>query len=286
MTSRGLIIIYLLLTLNVNAQYVRQKRDVFPMFGDLKRTGWIISPGATYTVGNFNNDNQIFYFYSDSTYNINFNPGGKFGFLVEVGRFYAPKNAGFIKLIDFGLTFKLLRGKELFLAKATGKDLNLNIETTGTSIFNQGFISGAIHFNNLKQVTDRSYILNGIGVNLDYTLIDKVAYDFNGLPLPINHPNTIFAQLNYKIGYGFRARKDIIIMPTLETPILNVWDFENGKSTLSYFNSRYRPLLLKVSFLLIDEKPERKCPGSKGKRKKTSKSKDDKLWTSSRNAPW
>jgi hypothetical protein len=280
-----IIFFFLIFAETVNAQFVRQKRDVFPMFGNLKRSGWIISPGVTYTLGNLNNDNKIFQINSDSTYSIDFNPGGKFGLSIDIGRFFAPKNAGFIKMIDYGLSFKLLRGQELFTATATGKDLNKVRETNGTSVFTQGFVSGFIHLNNLKQINDNSFISNGIGLNVDYNLIDKMASDFNGLDLPISKPNTIFAQLNYKIGFGFKIRKDIILIPSLETPILNIWDFENGKSTLSYFNSRYRPLLLKVNVLLIDERPERKCPGSKGKRRKTSKSKDDKLW-SSRTAPW
>jgi hypothetical protein len=280
-----IVFFFLIFAETVNAQFVRQKRDVFPMFGNLKRSGWIISPGVTYTLGNLNNDNKIFQINSDSTYSIDFNPGGKFGLSIDIGRFFAPKNAGFIKMIDYGLSFKLLRGQELFTATATGKDLNKVRETNGTSVFTQGFVSGFIHLNNLKQINDNSFISNGIGLNVDYNLIDKMASDFNGLDLPISKPNTIFAQLNYKIGFGFKIRKDIILIPSLETPILNIWDFENGKSTLSYFNSRYRPLLLKVNVLLIDERPERKCPGSKGKRRKTSKSKDDKLW-SSRTAPW
>ena len=276
-----LIFLFLFNTIEIDAQYVRQKRDVFPVFGDFKRSGWLIAPGLTYSLGNFVNETKVFDFPSDSAYSIDFNPSGKFGVSIDLGRFYAPQNAGFIQLIDFALSFKLLRGKELFVAKSFGNAQ----ETSGTSVFTQGFVSGTIHFNNLKQLNDRSFILNGIGVNIDYNLIDNMAYNHYGLSFPISQPSTLLAQLNYQLGYGFKAQKNLLIIPTLETPILNVWDFENGKSTLSYFSSRYRPILLKIKFLLIDSKTDIKCPSGKGKKGKTKRSKEDPLW-GSRRAPW
>ena len=45
-----------------------------------------------------------------------------------------------------------------------------------------------------------------------------------------------------KLGYGMKFQNRLFIIPTLESPILNLKQWES-KSTYGIMNSRYRPLL-------------------------------------------
>ena len=52
----------------------------------------------------------------------------------------------------------------------------------------------------------------------------------------------------------------LFIIPSLETPIINFLKWENGKSTYGIFNSRYRPILLKIRILWLKRPSKFDCP--------------------------
>jgi len=63
-----------------------------------------------------------------------------------------------------------------------------------------------------------------------------------------------------KVGYGFKVKKTLFVIPTMESPFLTLKKWEQGKSTYGIFNSRYRPLIFKVRFIWLKKLGKGKCP--------------------------
>ena len=144
--------------------------------------------------------------------------------------------------MDYGLSYKKLSGSEI-------------IKPTDTkSIFKKRFLSFNYNINNIYQLNDTKFIQSSIGANLDFMLFEK-----QPVPSPTNSDRLLLS-FHLKLGYGMKFQNRLFIIPTLETPILNIKQWENGKSTYGIFNSRYRPLLLKVRILWLKRPKRGDCP--------------------------
>ena len=58
----------------------------------------------------------------------------------------------------------------------------------------------------------------------------------------------------------FKINERFFIIPAIETPILNIYNFEKFKSTWGIFNSRYRPLIFSVRFAWLRPVGRGDCP--------------------------
>ena len=78
-------------------------------------------------------------------------------------------------------------------------------------------------------------------------------------PTPSNTERLLIS-FHLKLGYGMKFQNRLFIIPTLETPILKLKQWEGGKSTYGILNSRYRPMLLKVRILWLKRSNKSDCP--------------------------
>lgn len=220
-----------LLSVDLSAQrnpYKRKIQDVFPDELQYKMSGWYFSPGITYMLP------QKFSLIKDVNGSSSGKPRGRLGLYLEFGRYHILKYSKWFKYLDYGISYKSLRGKDLSVG---GK-------------FGDHFIVAHFNLNHVKQFSDYNFLQNTIGINADFGIIRNIG----GIA-----PSNPVVQLHYKLGYGFKVNSKLIIIPAIETPILNGLPWERGKSTLGYFNSRYRPLILSVRFLFLRLKREKKC---------------------------
>lgn len=233
MSLRYLLLLFsiYLLSADLSAQRNRYKRkiqDVFPDELQYKQSGWYFSPGLTYMLG------QNFSLIKDVNGSSFGKPRGRLGLYLEFGRYHILKYSKWFKYLDYGLSYKSLRGKDLSVGEK----------------FGDHFIVAHFNLNHVKQFSDYNFLQNTIGINADFGIIRNV-----GSPAPASP----IVQLHYKLGYGFKISSKLIIIPAIETPILNGLPWERGKSTLGYYNSRYRPLIFSVRFLFLSLKREKKC---------------------------
>ena len=75
-----------------------------------------------------------------------------------------------------------------------------------------------------------------------------------------NNTDKLNFSIHLKIGYGIKFSKTLFIIPTIETPIINLKKWEQGQSTFGIFNSRYRPIILKVRFIWLKKLGKSDCP--------------------------
>ena len=203
------------------------KQSLMDFNGQYRMQNFFLSTGLTFMLPN-SLENE-------------FSKRGRLGLIFEGGAYHIFERGGNIfNYMDYGAGYKRLSGSEF-------NDVN------NKSIFKQNYISSFFNINNIWQLSSKKFLQSSIGANLDFKFFEK------DTPLPNNTDKLNFS-FHFKLGYGIKFRKTLFIIPTIETPIINLKKWEQGKSTFGIFNSRYRPVLFKVRFIWLKKLGKSDCP--------------------------
>jgi len=203
------------------------KQSLMDFNGQYRMQNFFLSTGLTFMLPN-SLENE-------------FSKRGRLGLIFEGGAYHIFERGGNIfNYMDYGAGYKRLSGSEF-------NDVN------NKSIFKQNYISSFFNINNIWQLSSKKFLQSSIGANLDFKFFEK------DTPLPNNTDKLNFS-FHFKIGYGIKFSKTLFIIPTIETPIINLKKWEQGKSTFGIFNSRYRPVLFKVRFIWLKKLGKSDCP--------------------------
>lgn len=260
----------LLICLVSFGQTGRQHRPLYDLGGgNYHNKGWFIGAGATYMLPTPRIQDVLFLDNESATPDTllsgQYNAQGRVGLYAEIGKFHFFEYPYLIDYIDYGIAYKSLKGSEEFNGRANVNGTMEDMTQLGT--FNDGFLGVFFNANHLHQISDRSFLQLGLGVNAEYKLLDRTEFDgVSTLSSHEVHP-PLNVQGHVKLSYGLRAESGLFIVPSIETPIINAYPFEQGKSSMGYFNSRYRPLILSVRFMFWKKRKPADCVGSpSGKR--------------------
>jgi hypothetical protein len=239
-----------------------------------KLSGWYAGVGATYNFAYPNNENNNYNLSDSSKIISNFSASGKPGFLVEGGR-YTMTYSNYVPYIDYGIIFKMFGGGQDYTGYEVSTDNSDTISSVSNSAtYNNYYVSAQFNANNVIRVSEFGFVQNSLGVNFDYSVINTLKGTYPTLPNTKTSVDVFSIQLHYKIGYGLRIDKRHFLIITLETPILTVFPWDDGKSTIAMLNSRYRPVMLsfRLMFLRNTTRPDCFKPSDikmNKKRKKT-----------------
>ncbi len=259
------ILVLLLCASTVSGQGGRQKKQLYDLTNpNYNNKGWYFAPGMTYMLPTkFNWSDERMRTPDagalDTLFTGDFNSRGKIGAYLEVGRHHFTDKILMIDNFDYGLAYKMFRGTEDFDGLMKLDSVVMPITNAGK--FNESYISGHFNVSNIIQIQDRNFVMNSVGLNVDYKFFNSNTYPGPTTGMNIMYPNDLLVQLHYRLGFGFRLRQNLFVIPSIETPILNIVAFDDGKSTLQYFNSRYRPIIFSIRFLLLDKKKLVDCTG-------------------------
>lgn len=259
------------LAFSQKSDYSRKKPDIFPRFGEYSRQGWYVLPGVTCTQGfgttersNVSADSLLIY---------RFKPTGAIGAYLQVGRFHAPRK-GIVSYFDYGIDFRLLRGRHNFSSNLSNElDAYEYTVENGSGRFSEGWLGLNANASHVSNLSDRIFLVNALGINAHVNVLRKTSYTPNSLDLGADVPSIFLGQIHYQFGVGFKMRRGLYIIPTFETPIFGVWDFNSGIPSMRYFNTYNQPLLLGVKFMWLSKNKPDKCPvdSKAGKKGKVSK---------------
>jgi len=257
-----LIIPFLLITLLAFSQYKPKKTGGLYRTGQDKiDKGWYFGIGTTYMLGY--NTEKVTITTADTLNNVYDNkyfgdPKGKFGLFGEIGLFKMTDKK-VINYMDYGLSYKWFRGGEDYSNENYINSILLNTNVAEGS-YADHFISGNFNVGYRFDQSEKFFYVNGLGLNLDYAIIK------GRTPTPsipnlsyTDGPGTILGEMHYFFGMGFKTGKRLIIMPMIETPIFAIYPFKHIISTHPYFNSRARPFIIKIRFMLL-KKGSKSCP--------------------------
>ncbi len=250
----------------------RKRPDIIPLDGKARHGGFYVAPGLTYTLPRFKNEEEEVFRGGDTSYTATYDPNGRLGIYLEAGWFYATRDPVIVNYWDVGLAYKNFRGGEKY--ESTFMRADSAAVFAGEGSFAERLLTLHANANKFIQVRDYHFIQLSLGVNADYRLGSD--YEHTGNPLLNNHafPPDLMAQAHFKLGYGFKATGNLLIIPAIETPIFSFVPDDQGFGQLQWFSSTYRPLILSVRFLFLRSQKGFDCPppvrepgGKKGKHK-------------------
>lgn len=247
--------------------WAQDGRQHTPLY-DLSNTrflnkGWHFAPGVTYMMPRPVSRDEIRLTAADGTTDTLFagtyTLKGKPGIYLEAGRHHLMDYYFLLDNIDYGLGFKMFRGSEQFDGFVKYDSARYEVQNTAT--FSESFISAYINFGNIHQLSDRLFLHNSLGLNADYRILSNrdPQGDFTGMIHAF--PSDFVGQAHFRFGVGFKMQSRVFVIPSVETPILTIAKFDDGKSTVQYFSSRYRPLIFTLRFVLLDRRKSADCVG-------------------------
>lgn len=248
-----LAVVALMLSTLSFAQMRKERGAVFPLDRELRNGGLMIAPGVTYFLGinessSSENDGNTSIVRESS-------PSGKFGGSLQIGWFHSFEKNRIIDFLDFGVSYKLLRGQ--LTTKFTETNLNNNQVYEGESVldFNDSHIG--LFFNATKTIPLKQNIFmsHSLGLNVDHRAIEGGEYSGDDRIYFVDYPPIDIAQLHYKIGLGVRSFKNLLLIPSLETPILTFYPSDDLSPSLAYSKSNFQPILFSLQILFLRDDP-------------------------------
>lgn len=237
----------------------RKRKEIIPLNGQARRIGFYVAPGLTYTLPRFNNEEEEVFNAGDTSYTVTYDPDGKLGLYLEAGLSWYTRDPVIVDYLDVGLAYKNLRGAEAYSGVYTRGDSASELLAEGE--FAERLLT--LHFNANKFVPTWRYqfVQLSLGANADYRLGSDYAHTGDSLLNGHAFPPDLVGQLHFKLGYGFKVTGNMLIIPTLETPIFSFAPEDDGHfGALQWFSSDYRPLILSVRFLFLRARQGFDCP--------------------------
>lgn len=241
-------LLLLVLPIIGNAQGLYEKKipNPFPQDGHKAMWGWHIAPGLTYTATKSGTQETTL----GESWTVDKKDKSRIGLYFEGGLFHIFPKGAWLTYMDYSLAWKWLRGAEEFT--------EVNDAFTGEGVFSNHFLLGNFNLNKVTPIKEDVFIQNSLGINFDWRFINK--YEQTEPIFQSADPGNLIGQVHYKFGVGFKINENLMIIPSIETPILNAYKWDDFKSTLPYFNSRYRPLILSIRFLILHDNNGLSCP--------------------------
>jgi hypothetical protein len=255
----------------------KSKKDFFGGGRDLRSLanyGFQVNFGATYTSPNkattYTNNT-----YDIGTFDYTVTPTGLLGAYIDIGMAHFNVKKPILRIgklyhyFDYGLNFKLFRGKQqtdVSYFDEAGREVG---QTNGDGVFNNGYVGGRFTIHHLKYFNNGKKFLDiGLGTNVEYLVhIGSSSYQ-NNITLNDYFSNDLRAQLHTSLGLGFRLKRGSYLIPTVQVPILGFHEWSH--ESIRWFSSKYYPLMFGIKIIRLFEKKGNGCSdnGTEQDRKK------------------
>jgi hypothetical protein len=194
----------------------------------------------------------------DTVYTATYDPAGRIGLYLEGGVTWYTRDPVIVDYLDLGLAYKNLRGGEAYTGTLLRGDTASTQEAEGS--FAERMLTLSFNANKFIPTLPYQFVQLSLGANADYRLGSD--YEHTGDPLLNGHtfPPDLWAQMHFKVGYGFKLTGNLILIPALETPVFSFVPEDEGLGQMQWFSSRYRPIILSVRFMFLRARDGFDCP--------------------------
>ena len=254
-----LLILFFASTTVFGQGYDRKKKDAFPQTPRFEKTGWYFGLGANYPLNVVSVKEAEGTKIGDSTFVTTSNPSAQLGAFAEFGRYHMIENLYFFRYWNYGINYRWIHGKEGFDNQITTPNGSVPL-LTGENSFSDHFLNAHIEINGVNKLSDNTFLQHTLGGQAGYGVLSNRSYSINLLGLEEKTQNRLHSYLYYRIGFGGRVSKKLIVIPSVEFPLLNAFTFNSGRYDMPYFNSQYWPITFSVRFFLCRPYRLKNCP--------------------------
>lgn len=239
--------------------YNRKNKDAFPQTPRFEKTGLYFGLGANHPFHVASIKKAEGTKIGDSTFITNSSPSGQLGVFAEFGRYHMIENLYFFRYWNYGINYRWIHGKEGFENQITTPTGNVPL-LAGENSFSDHFLNAHVEISGVNKLSDKTFLQHTIGGQAGYGILSKRNYATNLPGLEQKTQNRLHSYIYYRLGWGARVSKKLIIIPSIEVPILNAYTFNSGRYDMPYFNSHYWPITFSVRFLLCRPYRLKNCP--------------------------
>jgi len=235
-----------------------KRPDVFQRSMEHAQKGWYITPGGTYMLGIDYADRTSLG--GDTIRAQREIPTGKFGAFLQIGRFHAL-DSRWINYVDYGIDFRWLQGnhRREVETRLGADDPNWTLRE-GNGNFSDLWLGLTGNASFARHITNTIFISHSFGANVDYAIVRTLDYGGAYEGTVDYSPPVVSAQLHYKLGIGFKLNRGWYIMPTIETPMLGIYAWNDAIPALKYLDTYYQPILFGIQIMRRDKNKPEGCP--------------------------
>lgn len=247
----------------------KAQRELRPLYdlNEWQKSGWFFAPGITLMQPAERNRDEARIIrptgVNDTLHQGTFSNRSRVGLYLEAGRHHFTDKIYFVDHIDYGIHIKMLRGTERFDGRVKVDNALAPFNNAGR--FSETFAGAFFNASNIARMSSNVWWHSSVGINAEYRIISRRSYDGPTTGMLMNYPQPFLGQLHIKGGIGWKADPGLYFMPMIETPVLSLLPFDDGKSTLQYFTGRYRPIIITLRVLFLDRRKGRECENQPGK---------------------
>ncbi|MBL4707720.1 MAG: hypothetical protein JKY48_04695 [Flavobacteriales bacterium] len=227
-------------------------RDVFPFTREYKNGGIYFSPQATISFGN--KKEGVLNLGVDSSYRHETTGRGKWGYGLEVGWYHTFKKSRLLDFVEGGVAFRFFQGAAEHKGNYVVNQQSIATITSDNTFKNRMGVA-TLRAVKVKQLRSHSFLSFAVGVNYNYSFGQSLKRSEN---YPNQHETSLDKsnlQAHLQFGYGFRLNKQLLMIPTLETPIVSVLPSSKFDPAFPFFGANYHPLIIGLKFMLIRKDP-------------------------------
>ena len=238
--------------------YGRQKKDCFPQSPRYEKSHWYFGPGLTYTIAPLGSKTVVGTTDADTLYRTNLNRSGQLGFYGELGRYFLIEKLYFFRYWNVGMNYRWIKGKEQYSDERVVLETPTNIGS-GENSFSDHFLNLHLEINGINRLSDETFLQHTLGVGAGYGIVSKRAYNHLVPGIEQKTGSKMHSYLYYRLGWGIKSNSKLIIIPSIEIPVLNIYSFHGGRPDMPYFNSGFWPITFSVRFFLFRKYRLKNC---------------------------
>ena len=239
--------------------YNRKNKDAFPQQPRYEKKFWYFDLGGNYTLPLVNKKEVDGTVVADTLYRTQLSQKGKMGTYLAFGRYQMINKYYFFRYWNYGLSYRWLKGSETYKHQSVIANNPIELKT-GDNTFSDHYLGMHVEINGRNKLSDNSFVSHGFGLNTSYAIIAKRTYIPSVPGIEEKTQKKIHGYLYYKLGWGIRVNKKLLVIPTIEVPIMNLYSWNGGRADMPYFNSNYWPLTFSIRFMLCQPYRQKTCP--------------------------
>jgi len=240
-------------------QYKKKPVDPFPKPPRFNQKGWFFAPGFTQSLINPTIKTQDILQTNDTIKRSTFDEKGNLRGYFEVGKYNVINNLYFFRYLDYGLAYKNYAGVENFDESLNVSDVSIPV-ASGQNTFSDHYVSLFFNMSNIIPVKNKIFLQNSFGVLGEWAFLSNRNNLQPSVNATQNFPSKIKAELTYKFGVGYKYSDFLLIVPSIQTSILNVLPRDGFNFTMPYFSSQYKPFIVSLRFIFLSTQKVKKCP--------------------------